>query len=207
MTYWPFWVSALALATVATAHFLVLGRMLAVSGRFSAIVDRFRFGKQPEAPQLSEAELIAALQAATLDAFGDGSLDAPAEAAPPAPAAPTDHKPKVIPKAPASPWVHALFLASLFVGGLIAALGSGTHRITSGLRSAELAALGGSGVGQLALLLAGGAFVGFGTRMAGGCTSGHGLCGVSRFQLGSLVTTAAFFGTGVAVSFLLGAFR
>ncbi len=206
MTYWPFWVSALALATVATVHFLVLGRMLAVSGRYSAIVDRFRFGKQPEAPQISEAELIAAMQAATLEEFGEGSLDAPAEAAPATPAE-TAPRPKAIPKAPAPPWVHALFLVSLFAGGLVAALVTGTHQVTWGLRSAELSALGGNSLGQLALLLAGGAFVGFGTRMAGGCTSGHGLCGVSRFQPGSLVTTAAFFGTGVAISFLLGVFR
>jgi uncharacterized membrane protein YedE/YeeE len=39
--------------------------------------------------------------------------------------------------------------------------------------------------------------------MAGGCTSGHGLCGVSRFQPGSLLTTAAFFGAAVALSFAL----
>ncbi len=207
MSYWPFWVSALALATVATVHFLVLGRMLAVSGRFSAIVDRFRFGKQPEAPQMSEAELIAAMQAATLEAFGEGALDAPPEAAPEPPSPKAAPAPTPIPKTPAPPWVHALFLASLFVGGLIAALGTGTHRVTWGLRSVELSALGGSSLGQLALLLAGGAFVGFGTRMAGGCTSGHGLCGVSRFQPGSLVTTAAFFGTGVAISFLLGVFQ
>jgi hypothetical protein len=54
------------------------------------------------------------------------------------------------------------------------------------------------------MLLAGGALVGFGTRMAGGCTSGHGMCGVSRFQKGSLLATAAFFGTGVVTSLLLG---
>jgi len=56
-------------------------------------------------------------------------------------------------------------------------------------------------------LLLGGLCVGFGTRMAGGCTSGHGLCGVSRFQPGSLVATVAFFATGVAVSFALGVFQ
>lgn len=207
MSYWPFWVSALALATVATVHFLVLGRMLAVSGRFSALVDRIRFGKQPEAPQMSEAELIAALQAATLEAFGEGSLDAPPEAGTPAPPPEAAPPPKTIAKTPAPLWVHALFLVSLFAGGLIAAIGTGTYQITWGLRSAELSALGGAGLGQIALLLAGGAFVGFGTRMAGGCTSGHGLCGVSRFQPGSLVTTMAFFGAGVAISFFLGAFR
>ena len=55
-------------------------------------------------------------------------------------------------------------------------------------------------------LLVGGLLVGFGTRMASGCTSGHGLCGVSRLQKGSLVATVCFFGAGVAVSFALGVF-
>ena len=52
-------------------------------------------------------------------------------------------------------------------------------------------------------LVVGGVMVGFGTRMAGGCTSGHGLSGVSRFQVGSLVATAVFFGTGIATAMVL----
>jgi uncharacterized membrane protein YedE/YeeE len=52
-----------------------------------------------------------------------------------------------------------------------------------------------------AALVGGGVLVGFGTRMAAGCTSGHGLCGVSRFQKGSMLSTAAFFGMGIVVSF------
>jgi uncharacterized membrane protein YedE/YeeE len=47
--------------------------------------------------------------------------------------------------------------------------------------------------------------VGFGTRMATGCTSGHGLCGVARFEKGSLLATCCFFGTGVIVSFVMNA--
>ena len=53
------------------------------------------------------------------------------------------------------------------------------------------------------VLLLGGVLIGWGTRMSGGCTSGHGLCGVSRAQPGSLVATCAFFGTGIVVSLLL----
>ena len=53
------------------------------------------------------------------------------------------------------------------------------------------------------LLVGAGVMVGFGTRMAGGCSSGHGLSGCSRLQPGSLLGTAAFFGAAVAVSFLL----
>jgi len=47
-----------------------------------------------------------------------------------------------------------------------------------------------------ALLLAG-VFVGFGTRMGAGCTSGHGVCGLSRLSARSIVATAIFVGSGV----------
>ena len=60
--------------------------------------------------------------------------------------------------------------------------------------------------GPLGLVLAG-LLVGYGTRMANGCTSGHGVCGLSRGSLRSLVNVLAFMGTGVvtvAVLRLLG---
>jgi uncharacterized protein len=51
--------------------------------------------------------------------------------------------------------------------------------------------------GPVGLVLAG-LLVGYGTRMANGCTSGHGVCGLSRGSLRSLVNVLAFMGTGVA---------
>lgn len=47
------------------------------------------------------------------------------------------------------------------------------------------------------LLLIGGFFVGFGTRMGNGCTSGHGVSGIARFSLRSLIATATFIITGM----------
>jgi uncharacterized membrane protein YedE/YeeE len=45
-----------------------------------------------------------------------------------------------------------------------------------------------------------GVLVGFGTRMSGGCTSGHGVCGLSRFSGRSLIATLTFmFSAGVTV--------
>lgn len=49
-----------------------------------------------------------------------------------------------------------------------------------------------------------GALVGVGTRLANGCTSGHGLCGTSRLSKRSIVATLVFFGTGVVVATLVG---
>ncbi len=52
-----------------------------------------------------------------------------------------------------------------------------------------------------ALVLAG-LLVGVGTRYGGGCTSGHGVCGLSRLSLRSLVATLAFMGAGFATVFV-----
>ena len=46
------------------------------------------------------------------------------------------------------------------------------------------------------LLAAAGLLVGFGTRLGSGCTSGHGVCGIARLSVRSVVATLAFMGTG-----------
>ena len=52
-------------------------------------------------------------------------------------------------------------------------------------------------------LVVAGLLVGFGTRLGSGCTSGHGVCGVSRLSQRSIVATVTFIGTGVATVLLL----
>ena len=52
------------------------------------------------------------------------------------------------------------------------------------------------------LMVAAGLLAGFGTRLAQGCTSGHGLCGVSRFSPRSLVATATFTAAGMVTVYL-----
>ena len=54
-----------------------------------------------------------------------------------------------------------------------------------------------------AALIAAGLLVGVGTRYGAGCTSGHGVCGLSRLSLRSLVATATFMGAGFATVFVL----
>ena len=53
------------------------------------------------------------------------------------------------------------------------------------------------------LILIAGFLVGMGTRMSGGCTSGHGICGISRFSIRSITSTIAFIITGVITVFIL----
>ncbi|MBC7602310.1 MAG: YeeE/YedE family protein [Ramlibacter sp.] len=52
-------------------------------------------------------------------------------------------------------------------------------------------------------LIAAGLLVGIGTRYGAGCTSGHGVCGLSRLSPRSLVATAAFMGTGFVTVFVI----
>ena len=49
---------------------------------------------------------------------------------------------------------------------------------------------------SLVLLITGGFFVGIGTRMGSGCTSGHGICGIARFSQRSILATVIFMVTG-----------
>jgi len=53
------------------------------------------------------------------------------------------------------------------------------------------------------LLAVGGLLVGFGTSMSGGCTSGHGVCGLGRLSARSLVATLVFLVTGIATTFVV----
>jgi uncharacterized membrane protein YedE/YeeE len=57
--------------------------------------------------------------------------------------------------------------------------------------------------GYLTLVIAG-LLVGYGTRLGSGCTSGHGVCGLSRLSPRSLVATGTFMAAGFAIVFVIG---
>ena len=50
---------------------------------------------------------------------------------------------------------------------------------------------------SIPIIILGGIFVGLGTKIGSGCTSGHGICGISRFSIRSIVATLVFLTTGV----------
>ena len=56
--------------------------------------------------------------------------------------------------------------------------------------------------GSTTLIIAG-LLVGIGTRYGGGCTSGHGICGLSRLSPRSLIATLAFMASGMAIVFAM----
>lgn len=55
---------------------------------------------------------------------------------------------------------------------------------------------------SISLLIVAGLLVGFGTRLGSGCTSGHGICGMSRLSMRSIMATIVFMGFGVFTVFL-----
>ncbi len=202
VSYWPAWLGGLSLATVMVLHWFGVGRMMAVSGRVTAIIDRLRLGPREPAAHLSEDELVAALRAATEAEFGTASLPEPA---PSSESSARGESRRPARRAPQPFAAHLVMFVFLGLGGLLATRSSWSTSAT--LRGQGFATLaGGSPWVSAGLLLVGGILVGFGTRMAGGCTSGHGLCGASRLQRGSLLATVGFFGAGVVTSFVLGRF-
>ena len=52
------------------------------------------------------------------------------------------------------------------------------------------------------LIIIAGLLVGFGTRYAGGCTSGHGVCGIGRLSPRSIAATATFIAAGMLTVFV-----
>ena len=84
-----------------------------------------------------------------------------------------------------------LFLIGLILGPLIYNLISGKE-INISISS------------SLILLITAGAMVGFGTRLSSGCTSGHGISGISRFSLRSIIATITFMIVGILTVLVTG---
>ena len=84
-----------------------------------------------------------------------------------------------------------LFLIGLILGPLIYNLISGKE-INISISSSVI------------LLIIGGTLVGFGTRLSSGCTSGHGISGISRFSLRSTIATITFMIVGILTVLITG---
>ena len=94
------------------------------------------------------------------------------------------------------------FLLGLMLGGLLSAvLGGGWHP-TWALGMFDTV-IGWGHAGKLAWMFVGGLFIGFGTRLANGCTSGHGVFGLANFELPSVVATLSFMAGGILTTQLI----
>ncbi|MEO0734331.1 MAG: YeeE/YedE thiosulfate transporter family protein [Bacteroidota bacterium] len=122
---------------------------------------------------------------------------------------------------------NLLFVAGAVIGGFIAVtflaspepvqLNAATEAYLNGLGIAapstgvqgggyvprELFSFDGMGGGDFGLLALGGFLIGFGTRWAGGCTSGHAISGLANLQLPSLIAVVGFFIGGLFMTWLI----
>ncbi|MEO5617449.1 MAG: YeeE/YedE thiosulfate transporter family protein [Candidatus Eisenbacteria bacterium] len=94
------------------------------------------------------------------------------------------------------------FLAGIVLGGFLSGLAAGSLALDPGFAFFDQR-FGTTPGSRLALLAGAGALMGFGVRTAGGCTSGHGICGTSLGSRASWVATAVFMGTAVLAANLL----
>jgi hypothetical protein len=93
-------------------------------------------------------------------------------------------------------------LGGLLLGGIVSAVLGGGWEPTWDLGRFD-AEIGWGAGGKVAWMFAGGLLIGFGTRLAGGCTSGHGIFGLSNLELPSLVSTMSFMAAGVLTTNLI----
>ena len=56
---------------------------------------------------------------------------------------------------------------------------------------------------SLGRLIVGGLLVGFGARLGGGCTSGHGICGMASLSVGSMLMVVVFLSTAIMTALLM----
>ncbi|MFF3542027.1 YeeE/YedE family protein [Streptomyces platensis] len=214
-TYWPWWAGAIGLALVTINHTLITDRSLGVSAAWDRVLHwrRERELERMDEEFADDQALAEALAAATAEHFGTGTgtgastvpqepyeksqpLEADAESA-------ASERPAATSLRPAPLVTQAALLMSIFLGGFIAAVASGRFHLRYDMGPGFRDLVTADSTTMIAMLFVGGVLVGFGTRLAGGCSSGHGLSGCGRLRPVSLVATAVFFGTAVAVSFLL----
>ncbi len=204
--YWAWWAGAIGLAAVTIFYTVTTGRSFGISAAWDRVLHwREERALEKLDEEFADDEFAEALALATAEEFG---MPHPAATASPGAASPADALPDAPPPAdaprkPAPLVTHAALLASVFVGGLIAAVTSGRFELRLDMGDAFRTIVTDNPITMIVTLFVGGVLVGFGTRLAGGCSSGHGLSGCGRLRPVSLVATAIFFGTAVVVSFLL----
>jgi hypothetical protein len=91
------------------------------------------------------------------------------------------------------------FVLGLLLGGFTSAVAGGGWQPTWDLGLFD-ERIGVGPAGKLAWMFVGGLFIGFGTRLGGGCTSGHGIFGMSNLEAPSLITTLSFMAGGVVTT-------
>ena len=95
-----------------------------------------------------------------------------------------------------------MLVIGLFIGAFLASRLSGSFRVSL-VPDLFAARFGPSAARRWGIGLLGGVLLGFGARMADGCTSGHTISGAAQLALSGWVATLGFFGGGIALALLL----
>jgi hypothetical protein len=211
--YWPWWAGAIGLALITINYTLTTDRSLGVSAAWDRVLHwrAERRLEQLDAQFTDDRALVDAFAAATAEHFGTGpgSPALPLTARGDAQAHSQDVEPMAVESAPVAslrpaPLVtQAALLLSIFLGGWVAAVTAGRFELRLDMGNGFRDLVTDNPTTMIGVLFVGGVLVGFGTRLAGGCSSGHGLSGCGRLRPVSILATAVFFGTAVLVSFLL----
>lgn len=88
---------------------------------------------------------------------------------------------------------QAVFLGGMVLGGIVLFFTQGFVERDFVMTELDISPV---------LAIAAGLLVGFGTRLGNGCTSGHGVCGIPRLSVRSIVATLTFMGAAVATVFV-----
>jgi len=100
-------------------------------------------------------------------------------------------------------WRLPFLLGLLVAGAASSALAHhGTLTVTWDLGRFDTT-FGWGPMAKAAFMFLGGIFIGFGTRLAGGCTSGHGIFGISNFERASVTSTLSFMASGMVTTALI----
>ena len=99
------------------------------------------------------------------------------------------------------PW-RLPFAGGLLIGGFLSAQLGGGWSPTWALGVFDTV-IGLGPAGKLAWMFAGGLCIGFGTRLAGGCTSGHGIFGLANLERSGVVATLSFMVGGIVTTQLI----
>ena len=206
MEYWAWWIGGLSLGLFAVVFSFLTGKPLGVSGSWLSIARR-----KDDAVLKASAKVLEAggdqvkddLMAMTMAEFGEDIVEEMPQRREGEANAVISDKPAL--KQDYTPWtVHVLFLVTMFLGSYLASLTTGDFSWSFDLSPLHTKIFENDGEAWIALLF-GGMMVGFGTQMAGGCTSGHGLSGSAQLIPASLLSTAIFFGSATFLTIIMNA--
>ncbi len=214
--FWPWWIGGGAVALMAGIYPLLTGRTLGVSSVYVALL---RSLKKEDKFEMTPEELAEMMMAATAEEFGSGDGDSDGDSDSDgddhsngfdlSDYEQVDYDPDAAQADSDSLAIltggegRGYFLVGMIGGGFIAAQFRGLPIKWSSLGVHFDERYGDNIWFILSVLLVAGILVGFGTRMAGGCTSGHGLTGMACRQPGSLFSTMTFWGVGMSVTWVL----